>query len=180
MEHGKTTIIPRMTPPETCDILFETDGASHLFSGAERVASAAPTVCSTAVSSTPRGREMNEINIEPGRHNYTPFIVEILRNCADGTKITFENATYDFYADGARKEYLCPVCNQSGEKRNTRADGSATSLPNRCLTTQMATAYERSILRPTSSESPPSNCIFVSGSNPSCGTRICAKGGFRY
>ena len=60
---------------------------------------------------------MNEIKISSGKENYTPIVVETLRNCADGSKIVFENGTYDFYADGARKEYLFPVCNQSGEKR---------------------------------------------------------------
>ena len=49
--------------------------------------------------------------------NRTPEIVEILRNCPDGTTVTFAPGVYDFYAGGTARVYLDPVCNASGEKK---------------------------------------------------------------
>lgn len=57
------------------------------------------------------------IKISNDRKNNTPYITEIFRTVEDGTTISFENGIYNFYADGAKVEYLCPVCNKSSEKK---------------------------------------------------------------
>lgn len=56
-----------------------------------------------------------EIRIQKGCT--TAEIVEVLRACPDYTTVLFEKGTYDFSADGARRLYLNPVCNASGEKK---------------------------------------------------------------
>ena len=66
---------------------------------------------------SPKEAEMNEIIVKPGKRNYTPEIVEILRGCPDGTTVSFEKGVYDFYTEGVYERYLCPVCNQSGDKK---------------------------------------------------------------
>ena len=57
------------------------------------------------------------IKISNDRKNNTPYITEIFRTVEDGTTLSFENGIYNFYADGAKVEYLCPVCNKSSEKK---------------------------------------------------------------
>jgi len=57
-----------------------------------------------------------EIRFTPNGKNRTADIVQTLLNVQNGTRLIFENGTYDFYAEGAYCGYFFIGCNRSGEK----------------------------------------------------------------
>ena len=54
--------------------------------------------------------------VPQGGANRTPEVVRALESAADGTALRFAPGEYHFFAEGAKKAFLVPSNNQSGEK----------------------------------------------------------------